>query len=160
MATVKMILWYGVNMAIRGRKKSGFTLLERLLNKIVINQNTDCWEWQGGTNNIGYGMIRDENKMRTTHRVSYEEHNQTKIPSNLVVMHGCDNPLCANPNHLRLGTRSDNTQDMLAKGRGKPWGGIGMLGKKQPKTTCPHCNRSIANNVYSRHHGDNCKSKI
>lgn len=133
------------------------SLLDRLLNKIEIDNITNCWVWQAGTNNIGYGMIRDGKKMRTAHRVSYEEHNQTVIPNNLVVMHSCDNPKCVNPVHLSLGTRSDNTQDMIKKGRGKPWGGTGMLGKKQPKTVCPHCNRAIANNTYPKFHGKKCK---
>jgi len=135
------------------------SLLDRLLNKIEIDSVTDCWVWQAGTNNIGYGMIRDGKKMRTAHRVSYEEHNQTKIPNHLVVMHSCDNPCCVNPQHLSLGTRRDNTLDMLKKGRGNPFGGTSMLGRTHPKTTCPHCSRDIANNVYGRHHGDNCKLK-
>ena len=143
-----------------GRHKSGYTLLERLLNKIIVNEVTDCWEWQGGKNNIGYGLIRDEKRMRTTHRVSYEEHTQTKIPSHLVTMHSCDNPCCVNPAHLSLGTRKDNTKDMMNKNRGVPFGGVGMKGKKQPKTLCTHCNREIPNNMYKRFHSDNCKSKL
>jgi hypothetical protein len=127
------------------------TLLERLLDKIIVNQVTDCWEWQAGKNNLGYGMIRDEKRMRTAHRVSYEEHNQTVIPHNLVVMHHCDNPKCVNPLHLSLGTRKDNTRDMLQKGRGKPWGGVGMTGKRQPRTDCDLCGRSISNNAMKRH---------
>ena len=127
------------------------TLLERLLDKIIVNQVTDCWEWQAGKNNLGYGMIRDEKRMRTAHRVSYEEHNQTVIPHGLVVMHHCDNPKCVNPLHLSLGTRSDNTRDMLQKGRGKPWGGVGMTGKRQPRTDCDICGRSISNNALKRH---------
>lgn len=141
-----------------GRPKSGYSLLERLLNKVIINEVTDCWEWQGATNNIGYGMIRDEQKMRTAHRVSYEEHTQTKIPRFLCVCHACDNPICVNPNHLWLGTMKDNMQDMLAKGRANK-NYKGMTGKKQPRTTCPHCQRAIANNVYARYHGDKCKSR-
>ena len=147
---------YGVNMA---RPKSGYTLLERLLNKVIVNDVTDCWEWQGGKNNIGYGLMRDEKRMRTIHRVSYEEHSQTKIPAGMSVMHSCDNPLCANPAHLSVGTHQQNMLDMYTKGRAKVFGGIGMLGKKQPRTICPHCNRSIANNLFARHHGDNCKLK-
>ena len=136
------------------------TLLERLLNKIEIDKTTDCWIWQGGKNNIGYGMIRDDDKMRTTHRVSYEEH-ICKIPTGLCVCHTCDNPLCCNPKHLWLGTMKQNMNDMHSKGRGKVFGGVGggMKGKTMPRTICIHCNRSISNPAYSRNHGDKCKLK-
>lgn len=142
-----------------GRPKGNLSLQERLLQKILIDEHTDCWIWQGGKNNIGYGMIRDENKMRTTHRVSYEVHNDTTIPKYMCVCHSCDNPLCVNPKHLWLGTMLDNITDMRHKGRAKHFGGYGMLGKKQPRTTCPHCKRDIANNMYNRHHNNNCKLK-
>jgi len=135
------------------------TLLERLLSKVLIDAVTDCWIYQGGKNNVGYGMIRDDKRMRTTHRVSYEEHSGSKIPPGMCVCHQCDNPLCVNPSHLWLGTRYQNSQDMIQKGRHAPWGN-GMRGKRQPKTLCPHCNREIANNVYARCHGDNCKLNV
>jgi hypothetical protein len=136
------------------------SLLNRLLNKLVVNTNTDCWEWNGGKNNIGYGLIRDGAKMRTIHRVSYEEHNNTKIPAGMVVMHHCDNKCCGNPKHLSLGTHKDNSQDMIQKGRHVSSKKFTMLGKKQPRTTCIYCNRSISNNVYAVHHGEKCKLKI
>ena len=130
---------------------SGLSLLQRLLNKIEINTTTNCWEFQGGRNNLGYGMIRDDKKMRTAHRVSYEEHSQTKIPKHLVVMHSCDNPCCVNPQHLSLGTRKDNTRDMLQKGRANPFGGMSMKGRKHPTTICSICNSNYANNIFARH---------
>ena len=148
---------------IMGRRSGDCgTLLERLLEKIIINQTTDCWEFQGGKNNIGYGMIRDEKRMRTTHRVSYEEH-VGPIPKGLCVMHSCDNPICCNPKHLSIGTHKQNTQDMFTKGRAKPFGAYlgkgGMTGKKMPCTTCVHCQRSISNPAYARRHGDKCRLK-
>jgi hypothetical protein len=36
---------------------------------------------------------------------------------------------------------------------------IANMGKKQEKKICSHCNTPIAVNVFSRWHGDNCKSK-
>ena len=140
------------------------SLLDKLLDKIIINQNTNCWEWQASKNNLGYGLIRDEKRMRTAHRVSYEEH-IGKIPIGMCVCHTCDNPSCINPKHLWLGTRKQNTQDMLNKGRGKVFGWMpGMpgprTGKKQPCKLCVHCNRDIPVHVYPKHHGDNCKLKV
>ena len=134
------------------------TLLERLLEKVIVDSVTDCWNFTGGKNNIGYGMIRDGKKMRTAHRVSYEEHNG-KIPHGMCVCHTCDNTLCCNPNHLWIGTLKDNSQDMIRKGRAKTFGGTGMKGKIMPRTTCVHCNRSISNPAYARSHGNNCKHK-
>jgi len=137
-------------------------IIDRLLNKVIINETTDCWEWQGGTQNVGYGLIRDGKRMRSTHRVSYEEH-KGPIPKGLCVMHSCDNPICVNPLHLSLGTHKQNTHDMMAKGRAKPFGGHlhtgGMTGKKMPRTICIHCQRSISNPAYSRRHGEKCRSK-
>lgn len=39
------------------------------------------------------------------------------VPSDMVVMHSCDNPLCCNIEHLSLGTQADNVGDRHRKGR-------------------------------------------
>ena len=137
---------------------TGLTLLERLLNKIEI-QNNGCWEWRGGTNNIGYGMMRDGKKMRTAHRVSYEEHNNKKIPKYMCVCHTCDNTLCVNPNHLWLGTRKDNAKDMWDKGRANAFGGKTRRGTTMPRGVCKHCGVTKPVNLLARWHNDNCKHK-
>jgi HNH endonuclease len=124
-----------------------------------INEQTDCWIWQGGTNNIGYGFIRDGKRMRTAHRVSFEIHNHQKIPKFMCVCHTCDNPLCVNPDHLWLGTRKQNYDDMVNKGRANSFGGKTRKGTKHKRLTCTHCQRDIAVNVFTRYHGDMCKHK-
>jgi hypothetical protein len=142
---------------------TNLSLLDKLLNKIVINQYTGCWEWQASINNIGYGLIRDGKKMRTAHRASYEEHVGT-IPHGMCVCHTCDNPKCINPSHLWLGTRKQNTQDMISKGRAKNFGVLPgqpgpRKGVKLPKKHCIHCSRDIATPGYAKYHGDKCKHK-
>lgn len=101
-----------------GRSKScgchGLLLEDRFLEK--VNKADGCWLWTGSKNPNGYGQIRVDKKSILTHRVSWELY-KGPIPKGLFVCHHCDTPACVNPNHLFLGTQSDNIQDMLAKGR-------------------------------------------
>ncbi|MHB0992643.1 MAG: HNH endonuclease signature motif containing protein [Burkholderiales bacterium] len=91
---------------------------DRFWKKVIKSEN--CWEWVGNKNNKGYGQLSKGGRLGNAlaHRVSYEIHNG-KIPGGLFVLHKCDNPGCVRPDHLFLGTNSDNMQDMLKKGRFK-----------------------------------------
>ena len=141
-------------MAGKGRVSTQ-TPKQRFENKYLINETTDCWEWQHATNNIGYGMFRfDKNTMRTAHRVSYELFNGP-IPAGMCVCHKCDNPICVNPKHLWAGTLKDNAQDMVAKGRHSK----AMLGYKHKLATCEHCGIVKPVNTLARNHNDKCKHK-
>jgi hypothetical protein len=64
-----------------------------------------------------YGRIGIRGYKGGAHRASYRAF-KGEIPRGLNVLHRCDVPLCVNPNHLFLGTSADNTEDMIAKGRG------------------------------------------
>jgi len=103
---------------------------QRFFSRFVVDDKSGCWNWTGKPNCNGYGRIAGEingkryaEKERTVlaHRASWIIHNG-EIPSGngahgTVVMHTCDNRLCVNPAHLRLGSQNDNVQDMLSKGR-------------------------------------------
>jgi len=79
-----------------------------------------CWEWLGQKWRTGYGYVRfrEDGKVKTTaaHRYIYKIH-KGEFNETLNVLHTCDNPSCVNPNHLWLGTHTDNMRDMVAKGR-------------------------------------------
>lgn len=76
-----------------------------------------CWVWVAGKSKYGYGYFCPQGKqMIGAHRFSWEQSNGP-IPSGLCVLHTCDNPPCVSPYHLFLGTRHDNTDDMVSKQR-------------------------------------------
>lgn len=82
---------------------------------------TPCREWHASNYPAGYGRRWDRSRRRmvAVHRwVMAQVHGWEAIEGR-VVMHLCDNPPCYRFDHLRIGTLSDNTQDMLAKGRAR-----------------------------------------
>lgn len=78
-----------------------------------------CWLWTGGRTRGGYGAFRTSQPRRTVraHRMAWELL-WGPIPEGKCVLHKCDTPLCVRPSHLFLGTVQENTDDMIAKGRG------------------------------------------
>jgi hypothetical protein len=77
----------------------------------------DCWGWRGSRDRKGYARLGvTGRKVVLAHRFSWCIH-QGPIPDGMCVLHSCDNPPCTNPQHLFLGTRVDNNEDMRSKGR-------------------------------------------
>lgn len=87
--------------------------------KVARGDPDECWEWQAGCDDDGYGTFRHDGKMKKAHRLAWIFCSRGPIPDGLVVMHSCDNPPCCNPAHLSLGTVADNNRDRHNKGRSK-----------------------------------------
>lgn len=86
----------------------------RFLEKVKVMES-GCHEWQSTLHRDGYGKFWMKGKQMQAHRMSYEFF---KGPAEgLWVLHTCDNRKCVNPEHLFLGSRLDNIQDMDKKGR-------------------------------------------
>lgn len=92
--------------------------LSKKFNKFVVKKD-GCWDWNATKNKQGYGSMLHRHKLMKSHRASYLIH-KGEIPKGIFVLHSCDNSSCSNPEHLFLGTNTDNMRDMTKKGRNKP----------------------------------------
>jgi hypothetical protein len=81
------------------------------------NDTSKCWPWTGtvgGRDNRPYVSIN--RKKHIVPRVVFELFNGP-IPEGKVVRHTCDNPQCCNPEHLIIGSRSENELDKYKRDR-------------------------------------------
>lgn len=82
--------------------------------------DTPCWVWTACVNRRGYGQIGVRtSRPVAAHRVSWELHHGP-IPTGQHVLHRCHNPGCVRPDHLYLGSYTDNAKDRVIAGRVNP----------------------------------------
>lgn len=108
------------------RKKMGGSIWARLFSKTRVTAS-GCIEWTGSLTEGGYGHMWVGDALQLTHRVAFALVHGP-IPEGgdvrgMCVCHRCDNRLCINPDHLFLGTHTDNMRDMDGKGRRAPTDG-------------------------------------
>ena len=81
---------------------------------------SECWLWKGTTTGYGHGQFYFEGKLIYAHRFSVMIEIGRLLKNGECALHDCpdgDEPSCVNPNHLFIGTKKDNTEDMIRKGR-------------------------------------------
>lgn len=80
----------------------------------------DCIEWTKARSEAGYGVFTKQGRLFYAHRVAWAEANgvdPVEMTRDMIIRHSCDNPGCVNPEHLSLGTQSDNMQECHDRGR-------------------------------------------
>lgn len=104
---------------------------DEIRSRVEYDTNGGCWLWPVSA---GYGQF----KGKRAHRLSYEAF-KGPIPDGLFVCHKCDVPACCNPDHLFVGTASDNSLDMVKKGRHAPLiaGSVAATKKRTVTATLP-----------------------
>lgn len=89
---------------------------KRFEDKVKIDSISGCWNWNAGWKTDGYPQFWLSDRNMRGNVASYLIYHGT-IFQGMVVCHKCDNIKCVNPNHLFLGTASDNQKDSWPKGR-------------------------------------------
>jgi hypothetical protein len=93
------------------------TTVERFLSKISVDEKTGCWNWTGFIHN-GYGYLSRGIKRGHSVKASIVSYilYYGPVPEGFHVLHKCPrghNKRCANPEHIKSGTRSENMQDWI-----------------------------------------------
>ena len=88
-------------------------LPQALRAKILVDEETGCWRWQGSLSYL-YGQVRWKGKTQRAHRVVFELL-RNKIPKGLTLDHFLRNQdelacvkSCVNPDHLEAVSDREN----------------------------------------------------
>lgn len=98
------------------RPRKSIEELKKFILDNVRKEGNGCWIWTMKTRH-GYGRIRYQNVQQSLHRVAYQIWHNESIAVGLCVCHKCDVKNCCNPEHLFVGTLTDNNRDRARKWR-------------------------------------------
>jgi hypothetical protein len=86
-------------------------IMEKIMDRVTLDPETGCWEWQGPTSGNGrgggYGRMCLDGQTVSVHLVVFC-HYFGYIPGKKQVDHTCENRICCNPAHLDLVTHLEN----------------------------------------------------
>lgn len=101
--------------AIRSWGSAAERAAKCLAKRTELDPVTGCVNWTGHTHRNGYAQCYMDSTGWLGHRLAWSLF--VGDPGKLWVLHKCDNRRCINTAHLFLGTRQDNMDDMVRKGR-------------------------------------------
>lgn len=88
----------------------------KFFSRVDFNAPNGCWIWTGLKSEKGYGLFYNGEKTRraTHYALSIEG---IEVPKGMMACHKCDVSSCVNPDHLYVGTVTENNHDKILRGR-------------------------------------------
>jgi hypothetical protein len=115
------------------RKRPGVKIdINYFFDRSIPEPNSGCWIWIGAISNNGYARVRTGGRTISGHRLAYESIYGPMIGSD--ACHKCDVRCCVNPDHVFMGSRSDNMRDCSNKGRIRGINVAGLSGEQCPSS--------------------------
>lgn len=96
-----------------------------------VEKGPGCWEWIASKIK-GHGRLCHRRKTLYAHRISYELHNGP-ITEGMVIDHICRNKGCVNPEHLRMVTSRENSENREGASRNSKSGIRGVYWREDAK---------------------------
>ena len=92
-------------------------LRQRFFAKCSVAEN-GCWLWAGGVQPNGYPAFKHDSRKVDAHVFAWRISNGgVAVPVGSLVMHSCECRQCVNPDHLSVGTPSENMRHAHEFGR-------------------------------------------
>ena len=86
-------------------------IFNRIMKRVEIDPNTQCWNWTGPTSGSGrgggYGRMSLDGHTVAVHIVMFTNA-YGFVPGRKQIDHKCNNRLCCNPEHLQMVTHKKN----------------------------------------------------
>lgn len=119
-----------------------------IIERLLLNRNIvgTCWIWTGTVLPNGYGEVRLFGQTFLVHRLScFVYHDLDLNDKTKLALHKniCHNRLCFNPDHLYIGSNSDNIKDSIKLGNHK----------EKRKTHCPQGHEYTKENTHKNWKG-------
>ena len=92
-------------------------LLKDLEDAVANRDRSKCWDWANSTQSGGYPQVKVRGVLRLVSHVVLELDGRSRPSPQHEACHGCDRPICFNPDHLRWDTSAGNSQDMKTRRR-------------------------------------------
>lgn len=132
-------------------------IIEKLKQKTTIDSN-NCWIYNGADYGEGYTQITFNYNQIYVHRLSAHIYHSLDLNSKLQANHKpeCKNRKCWNPDHIYVGTQSENMNDRFLTRTNQ----IGIFGKalmEKNQTHCKHGHEFTPENTRIYKGKRNCK---